>query len=277
LIVNRQEYVMPTFQTPEPILAYVEVVAGSVRLRAGDRDDTVVEVRPRDPSRAADVRVAEQARIDFDHGKLTVSAGRKILSLGRGGAVDIDIALPTRSRLQASSASATVHAEGVLGDCRFSSASGDMRVATVEGNIKADTASGDVAAHSVRGNAVISTASGDATIGQLEGDLKFQAASGGITIGRLHGNAKAQTASGSVAVATAVNGAFTAQTSSGEVEVGIPEGTAARLDLATSSGVVSNGLEPSEGPAEGDERLVVHARTGSGDILVRRATGPAAA
>jgi hypothetical protein len=50
------------------------------------------------------------------------------------------------------------------------------------------------------------------TIDHLEGDVKFRAASGGMTIGRLRGNAKAQTASGSVAVATAVNGAFTAHT-----------------------------------------------------------------
>ncbi len=268
---------MPTFQTPEPITAVVEVVAGSVRLVASDRDDTVVEVQPRDPSRASDVRAAEQARVDFRNGTLTVAAGRKYISLGRGGAVEIDIALPVRSRLQASSAFADVQGEGLLADCRFSSASGDVALDTLEGNIKADTASGDVAVQRVLGSASISTASGDATIGELEGDLKFQAASGGITIGRLHGNVRTQTASGSVAVARAVNGAFTAQTSSGEVEVGIPEGTAARLDLVTSSGVVSNGLESSAGPAEGDETVVVHARTGSGDILVRRATGPTAA
>jgi DUF4097 and DUF4098 domain-containing protein YvlB len=268
---------MPTFPTPAPILASVEVVAGSVRLIARDRDDTVVEVRPRDPSRASDVRAAEHARIDFRHGKLTVSAGPKILALGRGGAVEIDIELPSQSRLNASSASADVYADGVLTDCRFSTASGDAHLDAVEGNIKADTASGDIEVQSVVGNASISTASGNTTIGQLDGDLKFQAASGGITIGQLRGNARAQTASGSVAVAAAVNGGFVAMTSSGEVEIGIPEGTAARLDLATSSGVVSNTLESSDGPAEGDETLAVRARTASGDIIVCRAAGPAAA
>jgi Putative adhesin len=261
---------MPTFQTPQPILAVIEVVAGSVRLVASDRDDTVVDVRPRDPSRASDVRAAEQARIDCHNGKLTVSAGRKFISLGRGGAVEIDIALPARSRLQASTASADVNAEGPFADCRFASASGAAHIDVVEGNLKADTASGDLTAERVTGDARISTASGNATIGELDGDLKFQAASGGITVGRLRGNVKTQTASGSVAVAAAVNGAFTAQTSSGEVEIGIPEGTAAKLDLATRSGVVSNTLTPADGPAQGDETLVVHAHTGSGDILVRR-------
>ena len=37
---------MPTFDTPQPITATVEISAGSVRLVASDRDDTVVEVRP---------------------------------------------------------------------------------------------------------------------------------------------------------------------------------------------------------------------------------------
>ena len=34
---------MPTFDTPQPITATVEISAGSVRLVASDRDDTVVE------------------------------------------------------------------------------------------------------------------------------------------------------------------------------------------------------------------------------------------
>lgn len=266
---------MPTFQTPEPILAFVEVVTGSIRLSATDRDDTVVEVRPRDPSRASDVRIAEQARVDYRNGKLTVSAGRKILSIGRGGAVEVDIALPSHSRLEASSVSAEVQADGVLGECRLSTVSGNVRLDAVDGNIKADSVSGDVSAQSVTGNASLSTASGDATIDHLDGDLKFQAASGGITVGQLRGNVTAQTASGSAAVAAAVSGGVSAKTSSGEVQVGIPHGTAARLDLSTLSGIVSNGLEASDGPSDGDETLVVHARTGSGDIMVRRATAAA--
>lgn len=268
---------MPTFQTPEPIDAVVEVVAGSVRLTATDRDDTVVEVRPRDPSRASDVRAAEQARVDFSHGKLLVSAGRKFISLGRGGAVEIDIALPSRSRLQGSTASASVSGDGLLGDCRFATASGSAQLAAVEGNLKADSASGDVRVQRLTGSASVATASGETTIGELDGDLKFQAASGALAIGRLRGNVKSQTASGSVTVTAAVSGAVTVQSGSGEVEVGIPEGTAAQLDVTTRSGTVTNGLAPSDGPSGADETLTVHARTGSGDITVRRTPGPVAA
>ena len=90
-----------------------------------------------------------------------------------------------------------------------------------------------------------------------------------------YGNLNAQTASGDVTVATAVNGGVSAQTSSGEVVVGIAEGTSAELDLRTRSGEVRNLLTPSDGPAVGDETLVVHARTGSGDVIIQRATADA--
>ncbi|OBA99232.1 hypothetical protein A5666_04020 [Mycolicibacterium fortuitum] len=268
---------MPTFHTPEPVTAVIEIVSGTVHLAATDRDDTIVDIAPRDPERASDVRAAEQARIDFHNGTLVVTAGKKVLSLGRGGAVRVDIALPARSRLDLSSASAGVEAAGVYSDCRFASASGALRVATVTGNFKADTASGDVSIGDLAGNARIATASGDAVIDRIDGDVKFQAASGSLTIGTLRGHAKHQTASGSVAVGDAVSGGLRAQTGSGEVEVGIPQGTAARLELKTHSGTVVNGLQASEGPADGDETFMLQARTGSGDISIRRAVGPVAA
>ena len=125
------------------------------------------------------------------------------------------------------------------------------------------------------GPASVSTASGDAVIGDLDGEVKFRAASGSLTVRRLHGNVNAQTASGDVAVATGVNGGVSVQTSSGELVVGVAEGTAAQLDLRTGSGEVRNLLTPSDGPAEGDETLVVHARTGSGNVVVQRATAEA--
>jgi hypothetical protein len=265
---------MPTFDTPQPITATVEISAGSVRLVASDRDDTVVEVRPRDESRSHDVKAAEQVRVDFTNGTLAVASQRGF-SFPRRGAVAVDIALPSGSRLHASAASANITADGRYADCKFASASGGLEVGSVVGNLKADTASGGITVHDINGSASVSTASGDATIGDLDGDVKFRAASGALTVRCLHGNLNAQTASGDVAVVTAVNGGVSAQTSSGEVVVGIAEGTAAQLDLRTGSGEVRNLLTPSDGPAAGDETLIVHVRTGSGDVVIQRATADA--
>ena len=62
---------MPTFPTPEPIEATVQVM-GDVRITASDRADTDVVVRPRDPSKAGDVRLAEQAFVECTGDRLLV-------------------------------------------------------------------------------------------------------------------------------------------------------------------------------------------------------------
>jgi putative adhesin len=261
---------MRTFDTPQPITAHIESAAGHVRLSASDRSDTVVEVRPCNDSRAADVRAAERTRVDFVRDTLNVSVGRWGPFGARTGAVDITVELPSRSRLDISVASAHVQASGDYADCRLASASGDLSVALVDGNLRADSASGRIAVEAANGRGSISTASGDATIGALDGDLKFQAASGRLGVDRFRGSLTARTASGGVAVATAIHGEISAQTASGDVEVGVAAGTAARLDIITGSGVVTNEMQPSDGPADGDDTLVINVRTASGDVAVRR-------
>jgi hypothetical protein len=263
---------MPTFATPEPIAVRIEAGNGSIRLVASDRADTVVEVRPRDESRNSDVWAAEHTRVDFRDGKLIVSGAKRGLPLFRDGAIGLEIALPSRSQLHASLASADLRAEGEFADFRVASASGDVEVDSVTGKIKVANASGAFTVHAAQGSASVATASGDATVGHLDGDLKFKAASGSLTVDRLCGYAKARTASGSVDVAAAVRGGVSAHTSSGEVAVGIVEGTAARLDIVTGSGVVGNELQPSDGPQQGEETLVLHVRSGSGDVSIRRAS-----
>jgi DUF4097 and DUF4098 domain-containing protein YvlB len=244
---------MPTFATPQPITARVQASAGSIRLIAGERPDTTVEVRPRDESSAVDVRSAEQARVYYANGTLSVSPAKFGFLGYRMGAVDVVIELPSRSRVDVAVASADVHAEGEFADFRSNSASGGLQVS------------------SIRGSAKITSASGDAAIADLDGQAEFQAASGSLTLDRLRGDLKSQVASGSVRVAAAVSGAVVAHTSSGDVEIGIPKGTAARLDVMTGSGTVTNRLQPSDGPEHGDDTVVVQVRTGSGDVDIHRA------
>lgn len=262
---------MPTFHTPQPITLDIEVAAGQVRLTAGDGDETVVDVRPRDPARPGDVSAAEQTRIEFRHDRLTVKTPMPWIMLGRRPSVDIDVTLPAGSRLTAAVASAALRADGHYADCRLSSASGDMSVESMRGNLRGDSASGEFAVQRAVGTVSLSTASGDAVVGELHGDLKFQTASGGLSVDRLHGKLTCQSASGGVTVATAVEGGVSMQTASGELTVGIPQGTAAQLDLHTRSGTVTNTLRPADGPADGEHTLAVYARTASGDITIHRA------
>ena len=150
-----------------------------------------------------------------------------------------------------------------------------MAISAVTGNIKADSASGDITVDMLGRGGSVSTASGDAAIGECDGDLKFQTASGRLSIQRLRGNLKARTASGPLGVAAAVRGEISAHTASGDVEVGIAPGTAARLDIITGSGVITNEMQSADGPAAGEDTLVVHVRSGSGDVAVRRSVAAA--
>jgi DUF4097 and DUF4098 domain-containing protein YvlB len=261
---------MQTFATPEPISARIEAGGGSVHLLATDRADTVVRVRPHDESQSSDVWAAEHVRIDFHEGRLVVSGPKRSVPRFRTGATDIDVALPTGSRLYATLASAGLRAEGEFADIRVSAASGDVEVDVVTGKVKATNASGSITMHRVAGYASIATASGAVRVDNLEGDLKFKAASGSLSVDTLRGNIKSRTASGSVIVEAGVRGTISAHTSSGEVAVGIPAGTAVRFDISTGSGVVTNRLQSADGPAPDDETLVLHVRSGSGDVHIHR-------
>ena len=56
---------MPTFVTPGPIAAAVEVAGAQVRVTASDRADTVVLVEPINNASRSDVKVADKTNVDF--------------------------------------------------------------------------------------------------------------------------------------------------------------------------------------------------------------------
>ena len=67
---------MPTFDTPEPILAIIDLATANVRINASDRADTVVEIRPSDEFSDADVQAAEHTQVEYADGRLLVRADK---------------------------------------------------------------------------------------------------------------------------------------------------------------------------------------------------------
>src|SRR4051794_41862926 len=91
---------MPTFDTPGPVSATIDVVAGDVRITAGDRDATVVQVRPSDPSSADDIKAAQMTHVGHANDHVVVKAPRLRSWLGRsGGAVDVTVELPAGAKV----------------------------------------------------------------------------------------------------------------------------------------------------------------------------------
>ncbi|MEU5715374.1 DUF4097 family beta strand repeat-containing protein [Streptomyces sp. NPDC020403] len=278
---------MPSFETPDAISVTAYVYAGSIQFTAGDRSETVVEVRPRDPKKDMDTRAAEQTEVAYTHGVLTISTPKAGL-LGRGGTVDVTVELPTGSRIDTTGAAAHVIGEGRLGEVRVKTSAGDVRLDTtgplhlkaahgsitvdrVQGLAEITTNTGNVRVGLVDGPAVLKNSHGATTVGTVTGDLRVSGANGAIDIARAESSVAGTTTNGGLRVAEVVRGDVQLETSNGPIEVGVREGTAAWLDVSSTRGQVRNTLAASEAPERTENTVKVRARTNWGNINILRA------
>ncbi|MCF4139762.1 DUF4097 domain-containing protein [Streptomyces sp. Tue 6430] len=278
---------MPAFETPEPISVTLELEVGTARITAGKRTDTVVEVLPRDGSDDNDVRAVQQTQVTCSGGRLTVRTPRKRSPFGKPGAVEVSIELPAGSDVRGTTAMGGLFCEGRLGDVTLKTSLGDLQADDVAGadlrtdlgDIRLTRATGDVEAvgagrielGTVAGAATVKNGNGATGIDEVTGALKANAANGDIVVAVAHGAVTAKCANGRIRIGDVTRGRVDLRTSVGDVEVGIREGTAAWLDVTSKFGTVRNALGSSDGPADSDETVEVHARTSAGDILIRRA------
>jgi hypothetical protein len=281
---------MPTFDTPQPIAASINVVMGDVRIVAGDTDTTVVDARPSDPSNAEDVKAAELTRADFAGRQLTVRTPklRSWRPRSDGGSVELTITLPAASTLHATGQVADFQSDGTLGDCAVKTGIGQIRLDTT-GTVSLKAGIGDVAVEHARGDAEVTTGSGDIRLGLVDGggavvknsngdtwigevtrDARINAANGRITVERAHAGVVAKSSNGDVRVGEVTRGTVVVETSLGDLEVGIPENTAAWLDVRASAGKIHSALAAAEAPSAPAETVEVRARTSAGDIVIRR-------
>jgi DUF4097 and DUF4098 domain-containing protein YvlB len=280
---------MPSFDTPGPITAIVDVVVGAVRIRAADRDTTIVEVRPSDASNEEDVKAAEQTRAEYANEHLLVRTPklRSWLPRARGGSVDVTIELPAGSDLRGTGQMADFDCDGPLGDCRLKTGLGQIRVDRADalslrtgiGDISVDrvtghaeitTGSGEVRARELDASAVIKNSNGDTWVGVAGGDLRIKAANGSVAVDLARAIVAAKSANGDVRVGEAVRDSVVLETHLGDVEVGISEGTAAWLDVRAAAGKVLNSLESTEAPEDSVQTVQVRARTSAGNVVIRR-------
>jgi DUF4097 and DUF4098 domain-containing protein YvlB len=278
---------MPSFDTPEPISVTAHVGAGSIQFSAGDRLDTVVEVRPRDPERDKDVRAAKQTEVAYASGVLTVRTTERRL-IGPSGAVDVVVGLPAGSDIEVTGSWAQVLGEGRLGEVRVKASGGDVRldatgpltvtashgsiiVDRAEGPAEITTSTGNMRVGRVDGPAVLKNSNGTTTIGVVTGDLRVSGANGGIDITRAEASVTVTTTNASFRVAEVSSGDVQLETSNGSIEVGVREGTAAWLDVSSNRGQVRNRLTASEAPEGAESTVKVRARTNWGNIDILRA------
>jgi hypothetical protein len=267
---------VPTFTTPHPIVATVEIAGGSVRVSASERADTVVEVRPRDAGSAADTEAAEQTRVEYADGRLSVTVPKRPLLrslLGAGPAIEVDISLPEGSDLEATGWADYVCTGRLAARVRATASMGDIIVGRIDGHADLSTAMGRIRVGALGGTASLKTSAGDVSVGEVTAAVRLKTAYGDIGVDRALASVHAQTSAGSVRIGEAAAGTLELETAYGELEIGVPDGVAAYLDVSSGHGTVRSELDASAAPADADRSRTVEIRghTQFGGIVIRRA------
>src|SRR5215207_651760 len=142
--MHGRNHSMPVFDTPEPISVTVELGVGDLRVVAGDRADTVVEV-PAGSHLRGEAGVAAlrcQGRLGECHFKT-----------GLG-----DIQLDQADAVQLRTGMGDVAVERAGGDAEVSTGSGSLRVGRIDGAAVVKSSNGDIWIGEVAGNLRANTA-----------------------------------------------------------------------------------------------------------------------
>ncbi|MGW4482848.1 DUF4097 family beta strand repeat-containing protein [Amycolatopsis sp. NPDC004368] len=280
---------MPEYETPAPISVTIELSVGDVQITASERQITAVDVRPSDENDESDVKAAQQVRVDYSNGALTITGPKRTFDFSRKTrAVDVTVELPTGSAVNAELQAGDFRTSGRLGESRFKTSAGNARLdrtgplhlstsaghVTVEGvagNAEISTGTGKIRVGEIEGTAVVKNSNGETTIASVGGDARVRSANGDITVEHAGAGVDAKTSAGLIRLGEIVRGAVTLETSMGDLEIGVAEGTAAWLSVNTGFGHVRNLMENATAPDEADETVEVRGRTSYGDVIIRRA------
>src|SRR5215472_13904576 len=166
---------LSNFTTPSPIAVSLDLYVADVRFAVSDRTDTIVEVRPSDPNKAADIKAAENTRVEYDEATRTLSiVSRKPLnrfvnfSSKRPESIDVLIQLPTDSDVRGEATLGDFQADGVLGTVVIKTDFGAVRLAET-GPVNLRSGFGEIAVEGVSGPAHVHSSSSDIRIGAVDG------------------------------------------------------------------------------------------------------------
>ena len=195
--------------------------------------------------------MADKTKVDLADGQLTV---KTITPGDKSGSVAITIGLPAGSSLAAYLAHSSVQVDGSVGQCELHMASGRVQLDRIDA-LRANISAGEVAIGHIAGRADIeggafamrigevegpvgiTSSGGQAWIGHAAADLELSSSSGGFDIDRADGSVTATTASGAIRIGRMTHGQAKLMNGSGNIEVGISDGTAASVDVNSERGV----------------------------------------
>ena len=279
---------MPTFATPTPIDLAINLPVGAIEVVASDRTDTRVTVSPTNPAKAVDVRGAEETTVEFDGSRLVIKGPKpRFTVIGPSESIEVRVELPSGSRLTAELSAGGVRSSGRLGATRIKCSHveldttgdlwlranhGNAEIRLIDGDAEITADHGQIRLGTVTGEATLKASHGSVTIGEAGGEVDAKLSYGDVEIGTALDSVTAKTAYGSIRVREVSSGSISVDSGYGQLTIGVREGVAAWLDLASKNGRVRNDLEGDSAPASTDNTVAVRARTQFGEITIQRGT-----
>jgi DUF4097 and DUF4098 domain-containing protein YvlB len=248
-----------TFHTPLPLELEVGIPSGDIDIETTEGEESHIVVE-------GDERLLSEVEIRQDGNRVVVAYRGKgkfgfsfsPFTLVWGEDLRVRATVPHGAGVKVKTASADTGVSGRVGSLEINSVSGDVRVR------------GEVG-----GGATVKTVSGDAQLDRVGGNLSVQAVSGDVRVGPIGGSADTKTVSGDVRLEAVSAGDVRFTSVSGDIEIGIAQGSAVDVDAGSTSGDLSSevplGSDPLDAGDGSAPTVVLRGRTVSGDVKVFRA------
>ncbi|TVQ20721.1 MAG: hypothetical protein EA382_14525 [Spirochaetaceae bacterium] len=253
---------------------HVSNVWGDLRVRGGSSDAIAAEVRVTAWAATEEEAATRLRSITVDLVERDGAIVVDVTGAERKTRIDIDVTVPRRFGVTASSASGDVWIEEVDGAQSVRTASGDISVASVGasrvGHHVFSSKSGSIVAASLSGEVDASSASGDIRVDGFDGALSVSSQSGDVHVTDGTGSVECKSVSGDVSLSMRAPETMIAVTSvSGDVVVRVPRDAAIDVHASTISGDISSELPLAD---ERRARRSLSGRMNSGGIAATVST-----
>ena len=275
---------MYEFHASDKVRLRIEFGSGDIALEASETDRVRIDLTGDGESGGS---LVDQTVIEQRGDEVVVDVPRRTGFLRRSPSLDLRVLVPLGTRVDVKADAVDIDATGRLGDTQIKIGSGDLRLDHTA-DVRVQTGSGDVTIGTADGTATLSTGSGDVTCRALAGLGRVNSGSGDIRIERAGGPLQVNSASGDICIDDAADdvtvdsasgdqhlsrvtrGRVRLNSASGDLHVGVADGTPVWLDVNTLTGSVSSALSGGEPPGDGEAAVELRVNTVSGDISLAR-------
>ncbi len=158
---------------------------------------------------------------------------------GAPRSVDYQITVPVRTELSISGVYNDVTVEGVQGGISVETVNGDVDVRGGDGFISLKSVEGSVSLADAKGRITLSSVNDDVSVTNVSGDISVDGVNGDVTLQRITSpSVTASTVNGDVFYEGTIQdgGQYSLGTHNGDVDIGVPEGVNATVEVGTYNG-----------------------------------------